>query len=446
MRLPVEQVKTGLLHEDKEVRSLALRYFGRGSVDDESVTAMVMAAIERFGREEAFGHLWPLAELRQTPESVDWAIRELKANGPPDHAFDDSPELQLLLRADSRLTSRWRDEILSLAIEPAEAAQFKLRWEIESWPIERLWNEIRAICDAGKDKAYADDFRFQDAEWMIDVIGRRGSSFPDWGMTVLGTRIPDDAITGNPDAWMQPLLARLAGRLRYEPAIGALIADLQNDGEISNAASQAALVQIGTDEVVSRILAEWESASENFRLYALDVLAWIRSDAALRGILEVFPRLEEDPVIIHFTALQLIGEIATEANEAVLEYLVERGYDDDVVLLNELAASCKLLGQELPGLGERLAEAIERHPSEGRFFNLAMEAIRREFMRLEDGRFVELDEVEQLPPVESFVVGPIRVTKTAGRNDPCPCGSGEKFKKCCWGVSAAVETEASAPR
>ena len=24
-----------------------------------------------------------------------------------------------------------------------------------------------------------------------------------------------------------------------------------------------------------------------------------------------------------------------------------------------------------------------------------------------------------------------------GRNDPCPCGSGKKFKKCCYGKSAA---------
>lgn len=23
----------------------------------------------------------------------------------------------------------------------------------------------------------------------------------------------------------------------------------------------------------------------------------------------------------------------------------------------------------------------------------------------------------------------------AGRNDPCPCGSGEKFKKCCGGAA-----------
>lgn len=23
--------------------------------------------------------------------------------------------------------------------------------------------------------------------------------------------------------------------------------------------------------------------------------------------------------------------------------------------------------------------------------------------------------------------------KEPGRNDPCPCGSGKKYKKCCWG-------------
>ena len=26
---------------------------------------------------------------------------------------------------------------------------------------------------------------------------------------------------------------------------------------------------------------------------------------------------------------------------------------------------------------------------------------------------------------------PVRVEKTVGRNDPCPCGSGKKYKNCC---------------
>ncbi|WP_312946455.1 YecA family protein [Superficieibacter sp.] len=29
------------------------------------------------------------------------------------------------------------------------------------------------------------------------------------------------------------------------------------------------------------------------------------------------------------------------------------------------------------------------------------------------------------------VAQPLRVEKTVGRNDPCPCGSGKKFKQCC---------------
>ncbi len=29
----------------------------------------------------------------------------------------------------------------------------------------------------------------------------------------------------------------------------------------------------------------------------------------------------------------------------------------------------------------------------------------------------------------------VRAAPKVGRNDPCPCGSGKKFKKCCGGAS-----------
>jgi preprotein translocase subunit SecA len=34
---------------------------------------------------------------------------------------------------------------------------------------------------------------------------------------------------------------------------------------------------------------------------------------------------------------------------------------------------------------------------------------------------------------------PVRKTEKVGRNDPCPCGSGKKYKKCCGASSAAEE-------
>ena len=41
-----------------------------------------------------------------------------------------------------------------------------------------------------------------------------------------------------------------------------------------------------------------------------------------------------------------------------------------------------------------------------------------------DGRWAYVDGI--LDPK----TGPVKVEKV-GRNDPCPCGSGKKFKKCC---------------
>jgi hypothetical protein len=34
-------------------------------------------------------------------------------------------------------------------------------------------------------------------------------------------------------------------------------------------------------------------------------------------------------------------------------------------------------------------------------------------------------------PVRCVAPQPVRRTVTIGRNDPCPCGSGKKYKKCC---------------
>ena len=37
------------------------------------------------------------------------------------------------------------------------------------------------------------------------------------------------------------------------------------------------------------------------------------------------------------------------------------------------------------------------------------------------------EDEEPLPPP----VKPIHAAESVGRNDPCPCGSGKKYKKCC---------------
>lgn len=46
---------------------------------------------------------------------------------------------------------------------------------------------------------------------------------------------------------------------------------------------------------------------------------------------------------------------------------------------------------------------------------------------------LEPDKPEDLTDLEILQNRPatVSVEKTPGRNDPCPCGSGKKYKKCC---------------
>ena len=61
----------------------------------------------------------------------------------------------------------------------------------------------------------------------------------------------------------------------------------------------------------------------------------------------------------------------------------------------------------------------------------------------DQGRKQEAQQLYRRLPVpervaQSTATKPTATTPKVGRNDPCPCGSGKKFKKCCGSVSAGV--------
>lgn len=65
-----------------------------------------------------------------------------------------------------------------------------------------------------------------------------------------------------------------------------------------------------------------------------------------------------------------------------------------------------------------------------RFRENGLPGIHREIsnFRREDGNWVYVDgDVRTQPGTQPGAAKPAKV----GRNDPCPCGSGKKFKKCC---------------
>ncbi|MBN9520940.1 SEC-C domain-containing protein [bacterium] len=111
---------------------------------------------------------------------------------------------------------------------------------------------------------------------------------------------------------------------------------------------------------------------------------------------------EDDEQRSHLT-VGVVGQLSTEGNDFARDYLATAG--DDIEVLSVAIPACALTGQDYPELPAwRAALAAPRrayHPPE------PPTAVRR---------------------------GPPPITRDdarVGRNDPCPCGSGKKYKKCC---------------
>ena len=75
------------------------------------------------------------------------------------------------------------------------------------------------------------------------------------------------------------------------------------------------------------------------------------------------------------------------------------------------------------------------------------ETVRRMFMfrlmpRQEVKRTKVAKEVQAVGSGDSIVKKqPVRKEKKAGPNDPCPCGSGKKYKKCCMQKDKAISSQ-----
>ena len=67
-----------------------------------------------------------------------------------------------------------------------------------------------------------------------------------------------------------------------------------------------------------------------------------------------------------------------------------------------------------------ISERFSKRQEQQRLSDLAKRA------RSKDDVEAEEDLVKKTEKVE-----PLKADKAPGRNDPCPCGSGKKYKKCC---------------
>ena len=93
------------------------------------------------------------------------------------------------------------------------------------------------------------------------------------------------------------------------------------------------------------------------------------------------------------------------------------------------AASQQRVPATQPTPARTTAELMAKDKIGDRFDNRREASERKD--RAQRGRSDEDIEAERQAIADAGKGEPIRADAAPGRNDPCPCGSGKKYKKCC---------------
>jgi preprotein translocase subunit SecA len=108
---------------------------------------------------------------------------------------------------------------------------------------------------------------------------------------------------------------------------------------------------------------------------------------------------QKDPLVIYkLESFNLFKEMIIKANKEVISFLMRGG---------------------LPVEGNQVPQ------QQTRFTQEAPPAKKEKLVETRNENAVEEQNAQQKPKPQ-----PIRVEAKIGRNDPCPCGSGKKFKNC----------------
>jgi hypothetical protein len=247
-----------------------------------------------------------------------------------------------------------------------------------------------------------------------------------------------DDYTGHPMGWLEPLVVRLAGQIRLESAIPQIVAKLLEDGgDLLNGECGEALTRIGTPAVLHAVGEAFPTAEQHFRIYATNPLEHIHSGLAVETCLKLVAQ-EKDGVIQRQLAESLLHQFAQEGIEAARLLLVGRELDfEGKGLRNSLLETCTLTGERFPEYDEWLAtERTEKAEHWRRIKELEGDPERLMLFALEKltgQKAPEMPKAKQpvLPSPHLPLARKPEVKQKVGRNDPCPCGSGKKFKHCC---------------
>ncbi|KKO20996.1 MAG: hypothetical protein DCC43_12465 [Candidatus Brocadia sp.] len=430
-RLPDSKVKQAILHPEREVRYVAIKYFSDSFSNDTGVMPVVIDAIEKYGWEHSYSIVGCASSLPQTDETIHWALNELsrginKADMDQVNYFYNLS--RVLAGADPGMLLQHKAEIMESGGLSADFKKNNMkRIDMLSWDGDVCWNALEDFCNVNKTKRYINEVNLGYAFQIIEALSRVGERYCDRIVSRLAEEIKD--FENNPTKWMTPLIVALAGKMRLTSAVPLIIEKLKIDSDFLAEECMFALSRIGTDSVIEAVSDVFSDTDSHFRSYASGIFRRIHSDLSVKRSL-AFLEKEEDYGIRTMLGMALLNNFAYDGLEIVRKLIIDEIYEPFITDLQEdLIIACTIMEERIPeyeewkeAVGQRRAKAEERKRN---FFGKLPRSGRDEGVDYHtSGDTTQNDQ-------KTHTI--FRDAPKIGRNEPCPCGSGKKYKKCCLG-------------
>jgi hypothetical protein len=281
MRLSEDKIKDAILHADIEIRDRATRYFAKSFSSDPSILALVIKAVETYGRENDADRLIGASrDLPQTEDTIAWVIDELNAEQTDKHENYAYNLSMVLVDADpAMLLSRESDILEARHFLGDLRTPLTDRLRMLSWDEATCWQKLEEFCEEGKDKRYTNEVNLGYANQIVEALARYGQECEEKVRAILCQKLDD--YRQNPMKWLEPLVVRFAGQAHLESTIPLIVAKLHVDADLLNEACAEALTRIGTPAVLHAVAEAFPTAEQHFRIYATNHLEHIHSDLAV---------------------------------------------------------------------------------------------------------------------------------------------------------------------
>lgn len=418
--LDKSEVKSLIFHPEKVVRKYAMEFFAEGGIGDIEVTKMMLELYSKgVDDEEALDILSSMPDLPHNEETLKrlWEIE-------PSHPNIVFHVDRTIVEADLELLKRLPD------VRPREQKYMDIlekRFSIASMDTEKLWETLWEYSQSGLGKGFR-EFDYNYGELIIKELARRKDFPMDKYLEKIQIDYPEEY-----NGWDDTYLSVLAGELKSKESIHFLVKTIKINSDFLCERAAEALIRIGTAEVVEAIGNEYLNEGFHFRIYASGALSKIKIKESEELMLKLFPK-ETDVTLKTYLAYGLAKLFSVDSIPMILT-LLWHGYDRFFTNLEESAYALHVVhGLRHPDMdkwyeGIKQAEEKKKRAKETISDEKSLLKIFEEELeeRLKEAINELIQERKVREKLNKIYSGEVKI----GRNEPCPCGSGKKYKKCC---------------